>query len=351
MTSSVPSIRAILSVLSGDLNLSRAIRLGALTIVALISMGAAQADPPGLGGRHQPTGNKGEAGQTTAHIQRTTRVVSLIVEPAPTPQSLTETAETERREAAAAAAAAAREWWLVGLTGILTAATIALGVFTFLLWRSTSEAVRDAGDGIKAAWAGAAAAAEANRISNAAMEADQRAWVSATATTQGRLRRLKTHLGVDGFYLTVAIETKNHGKSPATNVYTDCEIRLFGPSQISQSKIVRDFANIKDHEGAGEVIFPDAIYSVLHEVFLPLSDIENIPGDFGGESGFKLIAPYVVGRISYQTPGMPGILRTVFCHALCRIGPNGEAMVFNGLESGWWDVNSALARPGTMFAT
>ncbi len=46
---------------------------------------------------------------------------------------------------------AAPEWWLVGFTGVLTIATIALGVFTYLLWRETRRAVVDTAGGLEIA--------------------------------------------------------------------------------------------------------------------------------------------------------------------------------------------------------
>lgn len=49
------------------------------------------------------------------------------------------------------------DWWMAGSTFVLTIATIALGVFTALLWKATNRAVRDTAEGLKVARESAAA--------------------------------------------------------------------------------------------------------------------------------------------------------------------------------------------------
>lgn len=101
---------------------------------------ASQPPPPGSRNAHgpaQPSTRKHEGNAQSK--QRGTHAAPLIVEIPPTQEQQRESAEiTQERRGQAA-----REWWLVGFTALLTFATIALGIVTYLLWRSTNKAVRD----------------------------------------------------------------------------------------------------------------------------------------------------------------------------------------------------------------
>jgi hypothetical protein len=79
-----------------------------------------------------------ERENTQAHVS------PLVVKISPAREQLRESAEIadDRRDHAA------REGWIVGLTALLTIATIALGVFTYLLFRATAKAVQGANDAL-----------------------------------------------------------------------------------------------------------------------------------------------------------------------------------------------------------
>lgn len=109
------------------------------------------------------------------------------------------------------------EGWIAGFTAVLTFATIALGLFTYLLWRETKRAVEDGvasaktqetrfEDQLKVAAEAAKAATKGADVAERAMTVVERAYVfggidALTSTEDGRIK--------------IGIVAYNHGKTPA----------------------------------------------------------------------------------------------------------------------------------------
>lgn len=96
---------------------------------------------------------------------------------------------------------AERGWWGVWLTTILTIATVALGVFTFLLWWSTKKAVVDANEGV--------------RIANDTLE---HARQTAIIQTRAYIAPQKASIVISENRIGATVWIKNVGDTPASNL-------------------------------------------------------------------------------------------------------------------------------------
>lgn len=140
----------------------------ALAVSTLIpSVATSQPPAPGGGNAERPKQAAADHHEGDPKAEdRGTNASPLIVEIPPTKEQQRESAEvTKERQGNAT-----REWWLIRLTGLLTAATIALGVFTYLLWRTTAKAVSDTAQAITLA-------KTANEIAERAIVEQKRPWV------------------------------------------------------------------------------------------------------------------------------------------------------------------------------
>jgi hypothetical protein len=167
----------------------------AVAVLAFALLGASQGPPPGptkVG--QEPKHQAARENQESANSQRGTYARPLVVEIPPTPYSETKANEEARKEHDSAT----REWGLVILTGVLTVATIALGVFIYLLWRETAKAVSESAKALQAA-------TTANEIAERSIIEGNRPWVFVENVRWNR---------EEGF---ITVIFKNSGKSPAKN--------------------------------------------------------------------------------------------------------------------------------------
>ena len=102
------------------------------------------------------------------------------------------------------------EGWLALLTFFLTLATIALGIFTYLLWRSTAKALADAQEGV-------AISREALALSRLSSEQQLRAYVEVKTASMSR-ERLVDPEGAPQLWLQGKVRVENTGQTPARSL-------------------------------------------------------------------------------------------------------------------------------------
>jgi hypothetical protein len=213
-------------------------------------------------------------------------------------------------------------FWLLILTAITVAIT-AVGVwFVKRTLEATLEAVEDTGKATEAMQ-------DANKIAREA----QRPWLSVRAHLSSSFEPGQTHEGVDGFYVNVAGEIKNHGDSPATDIHIIVEIRL-PPAGVEWEKAMHAYCDIWREKAfaGGPARFAGQGMPFEHLAFIPQAEIDRALAECGD---FKMISPLLFGCVSYRTSKVPGVRQTRFMYHIAAI-ENGKAKVIRADNPDWW---------------
>lgn len=179
-------------------------------------------------------------------------------------------------------------------------------------WHETKRGADASAKSAEQSERSAKAAEEATHAARMNLSEQVRPWISVKCASSNKFTRGKTHLGVDGFYLEVQGECRNHGQTPATNVTFHASIALI----TKQKSRIEDILNIYSdeiHDNAnefGDAIFPNNSMMGTHMVFLPLKDIEDEIQD----RGMDMIFPAIVGCVNYTSPYTGGTRQTRFAY-------------------------------------
>ena len=168
----------------------RAVVLAASLILGGVALGAPSKqpspDPPKAAS--QPQGNASENQAQTKADQRATAAQPAVIELLKAPVIRVEaTDKTEKHNDYAS-----HEWWLVYLTAVLALTTVALAVYTALLWRATRKLVGDA---------------------KASSEKQLRAYVSVTPSFMWNFDRTTL--------VAIKCQLNNHGQTPAHDFFIE----------------------------------------------------------------------------------------------------------------------------------
>jgi hypothetical protein len=233
---------------------------------------------------------------------------------------------------------------------ITAVATAFIAFFTFTLWSSTSGLVEAAKIQSRDMKASIAVSAISNELALKAISADQRPWLEPYGPTITGFKPGKTHLGIDGFYMNISLIAINRGRAPATNVHFNAEIYLSGPNRPQSQERLETFASEWRGQNISPLgaIFRDGQLAMGHTLFLGQPEIDKVLASQTSE--FKIIAPYVIGCITYGSAHFNEPQQTNFAYALGEIR-EGNAFVIQPTKPQWWEANFALLLPGIVIAT
>ena len=181
------------------------------------------------------------------------------------------------------------------------------------------------------------------RASSGSADVGNRPWISLTCRLGSGFTPGTTHLGIEGYYLSLNGVAKNEGPSPATNVIFRAELGLLLKGRNREDMLngfCDRFRNIVPQ--LASTIFPGASLDVSHELFLAQKDID----DALSAVDLKAIHPVVYGCIQYAAADANGTKQTRFVHDLCRVRDNGHPMVLLQDGQDWLRQRIALAEPG-----
>lgn len=197
------------------------------------------------------------------------------------------------------------DWWVAGGTIALAIATVALFVATFLLWKATVSAIARAQ---KDSAAALRETREANRISRASIQAQQRPWVVVRITLRSELSFVRKVSPGDQARILVRFELENIGLTPAVGARVDAkfidqmsfiaegalstfetEMRNSRPAQVNGNPI------------AGMTLFPRDT---------PHAEDHDLPIQFFHGANFAF--PILAGWISYRSAVGEGVFFTPF---------------------------------------
>jgi hypothetical protein len=190
-----------------------------------------------------------------------------------------------------------------------------------------------------------AAAQSAVEVARETNKAQSRAWISAECTLE-KPSVGTTQFGVNGIYFNVRCQARNHGRSPATGVSFHAEIALVGMNTPAPDEIMNTYCDAirQRSDRDAEAIFPEAVTTTGHMVFLPE---QSIVDDIASKD-FKMISPVVYGCLNYKSPYTEGVRQTRFLYHLATVDQAGRVMVLRPDQPGWLEQHIGLAQPGTV---
>jgi hypothetical protein len=164
-----------------------------------------------------------------------------------------------------------------------------------------------------------------------------RAWVSVRLFLDGGFRPGTTHLGVEGYYLSLRGVAKNHGKTPAIAIGFRAKLVLGGVNLPSVEAAMENFWD-EVHlaiSNSGPSLFAEQECPVGHELFLPQAEIDNALS----QTDFKMISPSVIAFLGYRTPSIEGVKRTSISQILTRV-KNDQAFIIDPTEENWAETHA-----------
>ncbi len=87
-----------------------------------------------------------------------------------------------------------------------------------------------------------------------------------------------------------------------------------------------------------------------HMLFLPQSEIDEAIKALPSASKMKMISPYVIGCITYQSVHTEGPRQSSFAYMISRVDDAGELFVIDPTKQDWWLDKLVLTGPGIVLA-
>lgn len=224
--------------------------------------------------------------------------------------------------------------------------TFVVGVFTFILavstiglWRETERLAKGADEqskklerSIAAVNAQSEAARKANEISDKAIIAEQRPWISATpsATTNAAWSNGTFVVGI-GFLL------KNTGRTPAIQVLVSAQLAITG----FENQIARQTALVNDAIspsviglGQGIVLFPGDEQTMGISVSVPVERVQRyVEVTTAAKSGLSSSLPLsLVGCVTYRATMDGSVHKTVFHLGVMKWRPPPDLPIIIGID-------------------
>lgn len=153
-------------------------------------------------------------------------------------------------------------------------------------------------------------------IARDAMSADQRAWLSVKATLVSELTPGITHDGRAGYYVRCKLRIKNHGHEPAVHILSHAKVILSG-IDCDLDEAFGAYCDDKRHAiTTGPALFAGDDMDSAHMLFIGQDEIDAATAPLE----FKMISPWVIGCVCYETSHAKGVRQTRFAHYIVKAG-------------------------------